>query len=102
MALLHTVNKSPFERSALESCLRHAADGSSILFIEDGVYALIRGTRYESALADAASRMSLYALRPDVEARGIDTGRLVAGVELVDYHGFVDLAVEHDRVQSWL
>ena len=102
MALLHTVNKSPFERSALESCLRHALDGSSILFIEDGVYALVRGTRYESTLAEASSRVTLYALRPDLEARGIEPGRLVAGVKLVDYHGFVDLAVEHDRVQSWL
>ena len=42
--MLHTVNKSPFERNALESCLRLAASGSSVLLIEDGVIA---------ALADA-------------------------------------------------
>lgn len=102
MALLHTVNKSPFERSSLESCLRHAKDGSAILFIEDGVYALISGGEHRSTLKQAAARCSLYALAPDLEARGIRSGQLINGIELVDYHGFVDLVVRHDRVQSWL
>ncbi len=102
MALLHTVNKSPFERTALESCLRHARDGSSILFIEDGVYALLRGAEYAEKTGQAAARCVLYALAPDLEARGIGPERLIDGVKLVDYHGFVDLVVAHDRVQSWL
>lgn len=102
MALLHTVNKSPFERNALDSCLRHALKGSAILFIEDGVYALVQGAEYTDKVEQAASRFSLYALEPDLEARGIPPERLIDGVQLVDYHGFVELAVSHDRVQSWL
>lgn len=102
MALLHTVNKSPFERNALESCLRHAREGSAILFIEDGVYALVRGAEYAARVEEAASRFSIYALEPDLAARGIQRDRLIEGVEVIDYHGFVDLAVAHDRVQSWL
>lgn len=102
MALLHTVNKSPFERNALESCLRHARKGSAILFIEDGVYALVRGADCAEKVEQATADFSLYALAPDLEARGIPAQRLIDGVRLVDYHGFVDLTVSHDRVQSWL
>ena len=29
--MLHTVNKSPFERNALEACLNRAASGAAIL-----------------------------------------------------------------------
>jgi tRNA 2-thiouridine synthesizing protein B len=42
--MLHTVNKSPFEHSALDTCLRYAREGASVLLIEDGVYAAARGT----------------------------------------------------------
>ena len=37
MSSLHIVNKSPFERNALDSCLRLAAKGSAVLLFEDGV-----------------------------------------------------------------
>jgi len=36
-----------------------------------------------------------------VEARGIQD-RVLEGVKMVDYGGFVDLVVEHSNVQSWL
>lgn len=102
MALLHTVNKSPFERNALESCLRYARAGSAILFIEDGVYALVRGAEHAKKVEKAGFNCPIFALKPDLDARGISQDRLIDGVKLVDYHGFVDLAVDHDRVQSWL
>ena len=35
MSMLHTVNKSPFEKTTLDSCLRFAQEGSAILLIED-------------------------------------------------------------------
>ena len=34
MATLHTVNKSPFERNTLESCLRLAKKGSAVLLLK--------------------------------------------------------------------
>lgn len=45
--------------------------------------------------------MKIYALAPDVETRGL-AGRLIDGVTLVDYGGFVDLVTEHSAVQAWL
>ena len=102
MALLHTVNKSPFERDSLASCLRHARPGSGILLIEDGIYALVRGGDAATMVSSAGSKFRLYALGPDLDARGVSHDRIIDGVEIVDYLGFVDLTVEYDGVQSWL
>ena len=99
--MLHIVNKSPLERNALESCLRVAQDGGAILLIEDAVYAATRGNESEAKLRDALSRLRIYALAPDLEARGMHE-RVIEGVGTVDYGGFVDLVAEHKNCQSWL
>ena len=41
--MLHIVNKSPTERTTLDSCLATVGGGSAVLLIEDGVYAATRG-----------------------------------------------------------
>ena len=102
MAVLHTVNKSPYEKSSLESCMRVAVEGATILLMEDAVYAAARGTAIESRIAEAGNRFKLCVLAPDVAARGLDPDQLIDTFELVDYEGFVDLAVAHDNVQAWL
>jgi len=101
--VLHIVNKSPFERNALESCLRLAADGSAVLLIEDGVVAAASNTRFGGMLADGMKRdLKFFVLSHDAAARGLAPERLAPGVETVDYGGFVDLVTSHDTVQSWL
>ena len=50
MSMLHTVNKSPFESNSLEICLKHAKDGHDILLIEDGVYAVSKGGKFNELL----------------------------------------------------
>jgi tRNA 2-thiouridine synthesizing protein B len=99
--MLHIVNKSPFERNALDSCLRFGRDGSAVLLIEDGVYAATRGNVAEPKIKAALGQMRIYALRPDLEARGMQAP-VIEGVQLVDYGGFVDLVTSHNAVQSWL
>jgi len=100
--MLHIVNKSPFERTALQSCLDHAVDGAAVLFIEDAVFAAIQGTAFADKVAEAAKKMKVFVLGPDLAARGMGEKPLVAGVNVVDYGGFVDLTVEHGTTQSWL
>lgn len=99
--MLHTVNKSPTERNALESCLAHVKKGSAILLIEDGVYAAVKGTASAKQLDTVMKTVPVYALQPDIEARGMSS-RVLDGVKLVDYGGFVDLVAEHPSVQAWL
>jgi tRNA 2-thiouridine synthesizing protein B len=100
-SMLHTVNKSPLERHAFESCLQHAADGAVIVLIEDGVYGAMTGTAFTPRLQQALQTVRLYALAPDVEARGI-RDKIADGVTLIDYGGFVDLVTQHSPVLAWL
>lgn len=102
MATLHTVNKSPFDRPSLQSCLGHCLPGDSVLLIEDGVLGARKGAAASAALAAAMPSCKIYVLGPDAVARGMAPDTFVPGVETVDYSGFVDLAAGHDRVQSWL
>lgn len=100
--MLHTVNKSPFERAALDSCLRLARKGSAILLYEDGVYAAMKGTNIAAKVEAAAKDIDIFVLGPDLKARGIGEDRLIAGVKVVEYGGFVDLVVEKKTMNAWL
>ncbi len=99
--MLHTVNKSPFEKNSLVSCLDHAAKGSAILLIEDGVYGALNGSAVADKVKGAMENTTVYALGSDLEARGI-ADKVMDGIKVVDYAGFVDLACENDKVQAWL
>ncbi len=100
--MLHIVNKSPFERTALTSCLDHAVDGSAILLTEDAVVGAIQGTAIAGSMAEAAGTKKVFVLGPDLAARGLGEKPLIDGISVVDYGGFVDLTVEHGTTQSWL
>ncbi len=99
--MLHIVNKSATERNSLESCLRMATKGSAVLLIEDAVYAVTKGSVAAAKIQAAMADLQIYALGPDMEARGM-AGRVLDGVKLVDYGGFVDLVADHSNCQSRL
>ncbi len=99
--MLHIVNKSPYERNSLSSCLAHAGKGSALLLIEDAVYAATRGNVAEAGIRRALETLAVYALGPDLEARGMQAN-VIEGVQVVDFAGFVDLAAEHRTSHSWL
>jgi len=86
----------------LNSCLRLAKSGSSILLIEDGVYAAMAKAAYAENISSRMGDYTFYVLGPDVAARGLNDIPLVEGIHVVDYDGFVDLVTEHDVTQSWL
>ncbi len=98
--MLHTVNKSSFERNSLQSCINTIDDTSVILLIEDGVISAAKNNN-SSMIADLATQGRVYALKGDVEARGISS-KLADNIKLVDYAGFVDLVVEHGTAVSWV
>ena len=100
MSMLHTVNKSPFESNTFDTCLGLAKSGSTVLLIEDGVYAATSGNSASEKIANA-NGISFAVLGPDLQARGLEN-KLADGIKVVDYEGFVNLVAEHDTVQSWL
>ena len=102
MATLHTVNKSPFERSTFISALNHTVPGDAVLMIEDGVIAARKGNAFADLVTSALSDCTVYVLAPDMAASGIAESDLVDGVKTIDYDGFVDLVADCDRTQAWL
>lgn len=100
--MLHTINKSPYEKNSLQTCLRVAPDNSNILLMEDGVYAALKNTDFEKTLLDGQKTYKFYVLGPDLKARGLDIKSLIPNIEIVDYKGFVKLIVENKNVQNWL
>ena len=102
MSTLHTVNKSPFERTAFASALRHMKPGDALLMIEDAVVGARKASMNSAAIERAARDVEMYVLEPDLAARGIGKTEIVQCAKVVDYGGFVDLVAKHDRTQSWL
>jgi tRNA 2-thiouridine synthesizing protein B len=99
--MLHIVNKSHAQTSSLQSCLRLAKPGAALLLIEDAIYAATTSGVAASGIAGALQQLRVYALEPDVQARGM-AGKLAEGVTAIDYAGFVDLVAEQPNNQSWL
>ncbi|MBF0191223.1 MAG: sulfurtransferase complex subunit TusB [Magnetococcales bacterium] len=97
--MLHTVNKSPFQNTTLESCIRFARSGDVILLIEDGVLAAQAGNVKKNLLEEALQKCEVFALGADLKARALTD--LVPGVKITDYSGFVDLVEQH-TTHSWL
>ncbi len=97
--MLHIVNKSPFSHGNLDTCLRIAQGDDPILLIEDGVFAVKKGTSIEGRMKETVGRHPVYALQADLKARGISG--VIEGVKVCDYAGFVQLVEEH-RPHSWL
>ncbi|MGS2722451.1 sulfurtransferase complex subunit TusB [Porticoccus sp. GXU_MW_L64] len=88
--ILHTVNKSPFDHQAYQSCRRNLACDDLLLLLEDGVYGV---------LTELPSN-KVFALRGDIQARGL-SNKVPPQVTLVDYPDFVQLACDANAVQSW-
>ena len=100
--MLHTVNKSPFERNTLDSCLRLVKAGSAVLLFEDAVVGAVAGTAVADQIAARMDELSFYVLGPDIAARGLSEMPLIDGLTVIDYGGFVDLVAEHEASQAWL
>ena len=102
MAMLHTVNKSPFQSTTMMSCLNHAVEGDAVLMIEDGVLGALKGSKVAGTISGLTGQLRFYALGPDLAARGIDQSRVIEGITVVDYAGFVDLVTNHKGTNAWL
>ncbi len=98
MAMLHLVNKSPYDACSLDTASSIMKGDDSLLLIEDGVYAAVKSGKAAARLEG----LKISVLGPDLAARGIGEDKLIDGVTVVDYAGFVDMVEANDKVQSWL
>jgi tRNA 2-thiouridine synthesizing protein B len=100
--MLHTVNKSPFERNTLDACLSRAVKGSAILLYEDAVYAALANARTAERMKQAVAEHEVYVLVNDLQARGVKDAPLIDGIKTVDYSGFVELVARMGTATAWL
>jgi len=94
--ILHIVNKSPADNTALQLCLRAMGSSDSLILIEDGVYALALPASAHSLPA----AQKLFALQEDCAARGLTPDSSKATT--VNYTDFVKLVTQHEKTLSWL
>jgi tRNA 2-thiouridine synthesizing protein B len=95
MSSLHTISRSP-QHELLEACLKVINPGDEILFIEDGVYSCCD----KKLLSLIFRENSVYGLREDLVARGL-RDKQDPLIEVVGYHKFVELTVQHSKTVSW-
>ncbi len=98
MTMLHVVNKSPYNTRSLDTASSIMKSDDALLLIEDGVYGAVKSGKAAAMLGGC----KVSVLGPDLAARGITADKLIDGVDVVDYAGFVDLVEANDKVQSWL
>ena len=72
-----------------------------LLLLEDGVFgALDNAITNDEQLILKQKNIKIYALSPDVIARGIEK-RISKHITLISYDDFVQLTLEHQNVHSW-
>jgi tRNA 2-thiouridine synthesizing protein B len=99
--MLHVVSQSFSEPESLQRLLSRTAEGHTLLLIENATYMAIRNSAAAQRLQACLPALTVYALEADLAARGITQDELMAGVVVVDYGGFVDLAVANSVIHSW-
>jgi len=88
-APLHTIHSV----TALDRCLGRATTDSTLLLLEDAVYAAVTPRTIPAR--------ALYVLAEDLAARGLSHSDLPDGVTAIDMKGFVALTVAHSPVIAW-
>ncbi len=98
--MLHMINQSPFRAPSIETAMRFLQADDAVLLTQDGVYGAQSDQKHSDLIKNAMANNEVFVLGPDVKARGLE-GKLMAGVQVVDYEGFVDLVEKHN-VNTWL
>lgn len=97
MSTLHVLSHSPFTDGRFSSCLRLLGAADGVLLCGDAVHALQPGTAPCNALQ--ALNNPRFVLLEDAQARAVELPAWITGV---DYPGFVQLSIAHDKVNTWL
>ncbi|MCL1144443.1 sulfurtransferase complex subunit TusB [Shewanella marinintestina] len=92
--ILHLIQSSPEQSSALKTCLRYATQSDSILLTGNSVNCLLK-----QAWATQLKEYNVAALQEDVIARGLTS--LLKDTKQINYDEFVSLSLKFNKVISW-
>ncbi|WP_445371651.1 sulfurtransferase complex subunit TusB [Methylomonas sp. HW2-6] len=96
--MLHLLSQLPLQAEVFA----RMAPGDDIVLLDATVCGALRGHQDNRLLQQVMARAcQVYAMRDMVEAYGLQAGRLLPGVEPIDYAGLVELTVKHPVIHSW-
>ncbi len=98
--MLHIIKKSPYETNALNDSIKYLIEDDIVLLIEDAVYTVKKGGKFENTVKGILQNNEVYCLEADIKARGISEGEIVENVKLIDYKGFVEKVCEQNPI-TW-
>lgn len=97
MNLLYQIKRSPYISRDLEHILEVAREGSHILLFQDAVLAAAVTAENQLWLERLSlAGVTVHALDEDLKARGVT--KLMDGIDVVDYSGWVGLVTEFQPV----
>jgi len=95
--ILHTLNQSPFTSQIWQDCLAYIEAEDCLILLNDGVYGALKVHPYRDALRNK----TCYAIKEEVEKRGLKHLNLNPDIKLISYEQWVELAVKYPLSQSW-
>lgn len=96
--MLHTLSRSPYADTNLTKLLGYIGKGDVLVLLQDGVIAGLQRT--ETAAQLLTSGATVYALGPDLVARGL-AQYLAVGITPIDYITFVAITAQQTPQLSW-
>ena len=93
--MLHIITNN--QTSSFNYCQQSLAAGDSLIFIDDGIYLLIRNNIIN---VEITKTVDVYALNDDVNARGLSS-KLPKYIQKIDYDSFVALTEKYQTNQTW-
>ncbi len=95
--MLHLVFQLPIDVAVLD----RMASGDIAVFLESGVLGVLQQGAMSDVLTHKLDTNRLCVLSEDMAVRGVLASELVAGLEVIDYPGLVNLTVETPLIASW-
>ncbi|HIL93838.1 MAG TPA: sulfurtransferase complex subunit TusB [Cycloclasticus sp.] len=95
--MLFIINKNS---AVIGGCIAKASADDVVLLIEDAVFAVIECGESPVMQRSDNNTAAIYALSPDMQARGVREAACHKHIKFVDYTGFVELVVNHNPVRS--
>jgi len=95
---LHILNQSPSNTGVIKDMLQAVSENDSILLMEDATYFALEA--HVAVFDSLPKSVELYALSPDIEARGLSS-KTPSIITLVDDKGFVQLCCDNSKTVSW-
>jgi sulfur relay protein TusB/DsrH len=95
--MLHLITQSPIDRAIFQ----RLETGDDVLFLDKAVLNLLQRGSLNTALTSLLTQYQFYVLIDDLEVRGVGSAELLKGLNVIDYTGFVELAVKNIHIQTW-